>query len=206
MKPPALIAGILLLGGSSLSGAPPLELHVSPTFSSAPTTLRIRATVEPRHDRRALAVVIESEDFFRSSEVPLDGEDAPRHLLLEYRNLPAGTYDVQAAVLDADGKPMAAAHRCVAVVGFDADGATPSCGSNVATETGDWGAPLSDPPLAPHTRPAWPQVTRASVAAVCTATHNARPRTPRSRQVGSRIAATARSGDKLESDRVSRPV
>lgn len=139
MQPSALIAGVLLLSASSLSGSPALELYVSPTISHAPASLRIRATVEPKDDQRALAIVIESEDFFRSSEVALEGEDAPRHLFLEYRNLPPGTYEVQATVLDAEGNPKAAAHRCVAVIGADAGGPTPACGSHVPTDTGDQG-------------------------------------------------------------------
>jgi hypothetical protein len=137
MKPPALLAAILLLSASSLNGAPALDLHVSPAIASAPAMLRIRATIAPKVDQRALTIVIESEDYFRSSEMSLEGEDAPRHLFLEYSNLPAGVYDVQATVVDADGNPMSAAHRCVAVLGARAGEPLASCGSTVATRPGD---------------------------------------------------------------------
>jgi hypothetical protein len=89
---------------------------VSPAVSWAPATLRIRATVAPDAANRAIAIIADSDDFFRSSEVPLEGEQAPRTTLIEYRNLPPGTYEIHGVLVGSRGKELAVAHRTVTVI------------------------------------------------------------------------------------------
>lgn len=60
--------------------------------------------VEPRHsDNRMLRVVLESEDYYTLSEVPLDGEDAAQNHLFYWRDLPPGSYCVTVQVYSATG-------------------------------------------------------------------------------------------------------
>jgi hypothetical protein len=71
-----------------------------PGFQFEPGNLRITATV-PRHDNnRSLVILIDSENFTRSSSIQLDGSEAPITHQIEYRDLPAGTYIVVASVMD----------------------------------------------------------------------------------------------------------
>jgi hypothetical protein len=56
----------------------------------------IRATVWiPRDaDNRLLRVTLDSERFYRSSDVPLEGNQAPQSHTLEWHALPPGEYEV----------------------------------------------------------------------------------------------------------------
>ena len=48
-------------------------------------------------------IAADSRDFYRSSEIPLNGEDAPRTTVVDLTNLPAGTYQVTAMLIDVQG-------------------------------------------------------------------------------------------------------
>ena len=93
-----------------------LTMAVS-VWSFAPTDLTIRVQVEPNGDNRALEVVAESGEYYRSSRIQLDGADAPRTISLEIRNLPGGDYEVRGALIDGAGRERAAARRQVIVLG-----------------------------------------------------------------------------------------
>jgi hypothetical protein len=69
-------------------GAEQLKIAVSPAHSFAPSNFKIRARVVPHDENRALEIVAESADFYRSSQVPQDGERAPGMLLFECRSGP----------------------------------------------------------------------------------------------------------------------
>jgi hypothetical protein len=94
-----------------------LTMAVSPVQSFAPTNLTVRVHVEPDAGNRALEVVAESGDYYRSSRIQLDGADAPRTISLEIRNLPGGDYDVRGTLLDGGGRARAAARKQVIVLG-----------------------------------------------------------------------------------------
>jgi hypothetical protein len=51
-----------------------------------------------------LTVVADSEDFYRSSEVQLDGDRAPRTINVEFRNMPGGEYKVSGTLTDWTGQ------------------------------------------------------------------------------------------------------
>jgi uncharacterized protein (DUF2141 family) len=118
MKTATLLAGAMLLAVTSLGARQLLDLHISPSVSTAPATFKVRATVPPDADNRAITFSADSESFFRSSEVQLDGDKAPRTILMEFRDLPAGTYEVSAVLNGAGGKQLAGAHSTVVVTGF----------------------------------------------------------------------------------------
>jgi hypothetical protein len=94
-----------------------LTMAVSPAQSFAPTNLTIRVQVEPNGENRALEVVAESGEYYRSSRIQLDGADAPRTISLEIRNLPGGDYEVRGALIDGAGRERAAVRRQVIVLG-----------------------------------------------------------------------------------------
>ena len=121
MRRYAFAMGMCLLTGSlgtPIDAQGALELNVSPRFSSAPATLRIRATIPPDAANRAVMIVADSDAFFRASEVPLSGENAPRSVMVEYKNLPAGNYAIHGVLVGVGGKQLAAADAAVTLVGI----------------------------------------------------------------------------------------
>jgi hypothetical protein len=84
MTPAVVLLAIQLLTG-------PLGL--------APCTVRLRVRVEPKAENRSVTVTLDSPDFSRLSEHPLEGEQAPAtQPEQEYRDLPSGTYEIRAVV------------------------------------------------------------------------------------------------------------
>jgi hypothetical protein len=105
-----------LLGApATLNGSQPLSLHVTPVMAAAPAFISIRAVVEASDDNRALQIVAQSSDFFRSSRIELDGRNAPPLSVFQYPNLPPGLYDVSAILIGTTGQ-RAEVSRVVKVV------------------------------------------------------------------------------------------
>jgi hypothetical protein len=82
----------------------------------APADLFVRATNEANEQNRAIEITAESADFYRSSEMPLDGDKAPRTTQFEFRNLPGGAYTVIAVLKGANDEPIAQTRREIDVV------------------------------------------------------------------------------------------
>jgi len=80
-----------------------LRIDVSPRVSTAPAAVRVRAFVTPDAANRALEVIADSDSFYRSSLVPLDGANAALITETVFRDLPGGEYQVSVALVAADG-------------------------------------------------------------------------------------------------------
>jgi hypothetical protein len=93
-----------------------VSLDVSPAVSFAPAEVRIRIRVEPDATNRVMKVVADSDSFYRSSTIQLDGDQAPLTTQLKFRGLPRGEYDITATVIGSDGKTQGLAHRRVNIV------------------------------------------------------------------------------------------
>jgi hypothetical protein len=111
-----MMSAFLMLATMSLSGGEELKLAVSPAVSMAPTNLNIRARVVPSAQNRALQVVAESGEFYRSSEIQLEGEHAPATITFEFRSVPSGDYMVHGTLIDSAGRRRAIAQQHVTVV------------------------------------------------------------------------------------------
>jgi len=99
------LASLLALGSASnLSGAEHLRMQVSPPVSRAPGFVVIRVGVEKAADNRRLQIITESADFYRSSEIPLDGQNAPAVNVFEYRDLPTGLYHITGVLIGTRGE------------------------------------------------------------------------------------------------------
>jgi hypothetical protein len=116
----------VILGAAIVAAAAPirasgdrLALRVSPTVSFAPANLVVRATVEANAENRSIEVVAESEEFYRSSQMPLEGDRAPRTTQFEFRSLPTGSYQVRAILRGVSGKEIASTQEQINVVGTD---------------------------------------------------------------------------------------
>jgi len=120
MKWRAVILGMVIAAAAApIRANDRLDLRVSPTVSFAPANLVVRATVEANRDNRSIEIVAESEDFYRSSEMQLDGDRAPRTTLFEFRSLPTGSYQVRAVLRGVSGKELASTQTQINVVGSD---------------------------------------------------------------------------------------
>jgi len=117
MKVRTVLFGILLLAGSQPLGAGErLTLKASPAVAFAPANLVVRTTILADADNRAVEIVAESDDFYRSSQIQLEGERAARITTFEFRSLPPGTYEVRANLLGADGRSRAMSRQQVNVI------------------------------------------------------------------------------------------
>ncbi len=117
MKKRAFLFGVLMLASPwSLGAGEKLVIQVSPAMAFAPANLRVRTMIEADVENRSVEVVAESEDFYRSSEVQLDGDRAPRTNVFEFRSLPPGAYDVTVKLLNASGRTRAFARSRISVM------------------------------------------------------------------------------------------
>ena len=92
------------------------QLAPSPAIAFAPATLVIKTRVEPDADNREMDVVAESDEFYRSSTVQLDGDRAPVTSTFRLHGLPPGEYDVTAVVAGVNGQQRAVVHTHVTVI------------------------------------------------------------------------------------------
>ena len=92
--PAVLTCGFLLFARPSGSGDA-LTVRIMPGLTaSAPAAVAVVAMIPNHQDNRALRVVAESPEFYRSSQVELNGERAPRTNHFLFRNLPVGEYEI----------------------------------------------------------------------------------------------------------------
>jgi hypothetical protein len=111
---------LLLILGLAAPAAPEagerLTMRVSPAQSFAPATLWVQVRVEPNANNRALEVIADSIQFYRSSQIQLDGERAPRIVALDFRGVPSGEYEIRGVLTDGAGHERASARRQVTVI------------------------------------------------------------------------------------------
>jgi hypothetical protein len=93
-----------------------LTLKVSPSVAFAPANLIVRATVIADADNRAIEIIAESQDFYRSSLVQLEGDKAARTNMFEFHSLPPGTYEVRANLFGANGESRATTRQQINVM------------------------------------------------------------------------------------------
>jgi hypothetical protein len=108
-------------GALRASATSALEVKVNPSVSFAPSHVKIVVSVTPDPDNRRLTVEAESVDFYRSSEVTLNGTEAALTHSIEWRELPAGEYRVVAHLHGSDGERVTV-ERSLSV--YDGNGLT----------------------------------------------------------------------------------
>src|SRR5206468_10917521 len=112
-----LLFALLLSTAAMPAGAGDrMAVRVSPAVAFAPANLIVRTMIEADAKNRAIEIVAESTDFYRSSEIQLDGEHAPRTPTFEFRSLPQGAYEVKATLLASDGSALATVPAQVNVI------------------------------------------------------------------------------------------
>jgi hypothetical protein len=117
MKVRLYLFGILMvMMALPLGAGERLTIKVSPAISFAPANLNVRTMIEADAQNRMVEVVADSANFYRSSELQLEGDKAPRTTTFEFRSLPPGTYEVTVMLIGADGRQRALARQQVNVI------------------------------------------------------------------------------------------
>jgi hypothetical protein len=117
MNVKVLIPALLLWFTMPAHAADRVTIRVSPVVAFAPANLFVRATVDSNAENRSLEIIAESTDFYRSSEITLDGDRAPRVTLLQFKSLPGGSYEVRAVLRGTAGREIANIATEVNIVG-----------------------------------------------------------------------------------------
>lgn len=103
----------------TLEAGAALSMTVTPTAAFAPSNMRVRFRIEPSASNRALMIVADSMEFYRSSVVQLDGERAARLMIFEYHTLPAGEYEIRGSLLDSSGHERASVRQMARIIPDD---------------------------------------------------------------------------------------
>ena len=116
MKVGAWLTFLVILTAAGVGANDRLAIRVSPAVAFAPATLRVQTTIEADAANRSIEIIAESEEFYRSSEMQLDGDAAPRTTYFQFRSLPTGQYSVRAILRGQGGREIAAVERKVNIV------------------------------------------------------------------------------------------
>jgi hypothetical protein len=96
------LCGILALTIPVDAGPRNLRMRVS--VSSRPTDLYVYMSVERDAENRTLIVKAESDDYFGQSIIQLDGQNSARVATFHFRHVPSGLYNVEANLIDSEGR------------------------------------------------------------------------------------------------------
>ena len=91
-----------------------VQLHVSPTLSDRGDML-VQVLVTRDAENQWMKVTAESEVYYSSSEMALEGEYSPRVKVIRFRGVPAGWYEVTGTVFDSRQHVKGLARRSVMV-------------------------------------------------------------------------------------------
>jgi hypothetical protein len=95
----AALVGLLLVAAATTPRAHSVvEIRLNGHYFIAPANVQFVVAVEPDSTNRVLRLIADGEQMYRSTDVPLSVDDARLHRI-EFKNLPAGTYNVTAQVL-----------------------------------------------------------------------------------------------------------
>jgi hypothetical protein len=112
------LCGLCVAVALPVSGGDRMTMTVTPAQAFAPSPLRVRVRIEPSAENRTLTITADSAGFYRSSEIPLEGDRAPRTIELEFRGVPEGEYDITGVVKDSTGHQRSVARRFARVLSF----------------------------------------------------------------------------------------
>ena len=122
MKRLLLIGGLLALAAMPAGAGDQLKMAVSPAHAFAPAVLRVRVSIEPSAANRSLEVIADGDQFYRSSEIQLEGDHSPATFNLEMRDLPEGDYRVVGILKDGTGRERSLVYQNVKVLGLGIGG------------------------------------------------------------------------------------
>lgn len=81
-----------------------LMVRLNPRFGLEGSSVRALIRVERNSSNRLLRIIVDSENYYRSSDIQLDGEYAAASHFMTLKSLPAGTYVLLAVVYSQRGE------------------------------------------------------------------------------------------------------
>ena len=110
---------LLALGATGPKAQEPVRIAASPTFAFAPALLRVRVRVEPNAANRTLTITADSDGYYRSSLMELEGDTSEKTFFVEFKRVPAGQYQLSAVVRNGSGKDVAVATQGVSILSIE---------------------------------------------------------------------------------------
>ena|SRR5437867_7484253 len=116
-----LSAGADHAAATKVDGSPVKRLMVrlNARFGVQGSDMRALVQVEKNSINRLLRIVVDSENYYRSSDVPLDGEQSAVSHFFTLNNLPAGSYAFLAIVYDRSGERSRVEQSFLIISAFD---------------------------------------------------------------------------------------
>ena len=93
-----ILASWIVAGSLQLNADDAVTIAVRPRVTNIGGTAELKVLVSRNEANRKLLWEIDGPNFYRSSEVQLDGASAPRSYLFRVHNLPSGEFEVRATV------------------------------------------------------------------------------------------------------------
>ena len=72
--------------------------------------------VEPNTANRTLTITADSDGYYRSSLIELEGDTSEKTFFVEFKRVPAGQYQLSAVVRNGSGKDVAVATQGVSIL------------------------------------------------------------------------------------------
>ena len=110
---------LLALAATGPKAQEPVRIAASPTFAFAPALLRVRVRVEPNAANRTLTITADSDGYYRSSLMELEGDTSEKTFFVEFKRVPAGQYQLSAVVRNGSGENLAVATQGVSILSIE---------------------------------------------------------------------------------------
>jgi hypothetical protein len=102
----AFVVGALMFwgiaGSMQLKADEAIEIAVRPRVTKVGGSAQLKVLVARNAVNRVLQWEVDGPNYYRRSELPLDGAAAPRSYLFVVRDLPAGEFEIRATVVRQD--------------------------------------------------------------------------------------------------------
>ena len=98
----AVIIALFLVAVIRALAGEVVEIRLRGRYFSEPATVQITVAVEPDAANRVLRVEADGDRMYRATEVTLEGDTDKRLHSVEFKNLPAGAYELRAEVLNSN--------------------------------------------------------------------------------------------------------
>jgi hypothetical protein len=109
----ALVAIVVVLAAAGAGATAPDKTRepsilADPPVSSEPGWVELKIRIDPEAADRTLTVELDTGEFFRSSQIPLNGAQSLSTYWIRFDDLPAGNYIARVALERNDGAPLTA--------------------------------------------------------------------------------------------------
>lgn len=97
------LIGLLAVLSLGVHAIEPIRVRVLPALAIGPADVIVETIVEPDAHNREVEIMVDSPNYTASSIVSLEGDKAPRVRDMRFRQLPAGSYEVSATLVQDNG-------------------------------------------------------------------------------------------------------